>query len=164
MEFPFITIASRSTLAQSGSTWWGHIYCGNFIGKWVYSMEFQHFWVYSWAILYCVFFLLLVSFCVWWKSVWQKSFDLIGWSLWRWGVMMFVIGYVAPTICGGSYWKANNINDVDKRTFTTKQYNQKYIYINKYIVKKYYECSKYSLANILVCICEWLLSRCMQVD
>ena len=28
-------------------------------------------------------FLLLVSFCGQWKSVWQKSFDLIGWSLWR---------------------------------------------------------------------------------
>ena len=36
--------------------------------------------------LFCiVFLLLLVSLCVRWKSVWQRSFDFIGWSLWRGG-------------------------------------------------------------------------------
>ena len=43
-------------------------YCGTFIVKWVYWMERQHFWVNSG--LFCiVFLLLLVSFCVRWKSM-----------------------------------------------------------------------------------------------
>ena len=34
--------------------------------------------------LFCIVFLLLpVSFCIRWKSVWQRSFDMTGWSFWR---------------------------------------------------------------------------------
>ena len=38
-------------------------------------------------------------------------------------------------------------NDVNKKIFTTKIH----LYINKYIIKKYYECSKYSLSDICEC-------------
>ena len=61
---------------------------------------------------------------------------------------------------------------IKKQTTQTKEHSQQsnanrntFIYQQVHC-KKYYECSKYSLSNICVCVWERerLLSRCMQVD
>ena len=80
-----------------------------------------------------------VCVCVWWTS----------------------LAMLLPQFVGACHLEANDINDADKRTFTTKQYKQKYIYIStSTLSKRYYECSKYSSSNIRVCVSGYCLGVC----
>ena len=73
---------------------------------------------------------------IWYKIKWwsqlrrRKKLKYQSQSVGRAYFAMFVvIGYMLLwQFVVAYYWKASDINDMDKRTITTKQYKQKYIY------------------------------------
>ena len=80
------------------------------------------------------------------------------------------MGYVAPTICGGLLLKGKWYKRREQKNIYNKAVQTKiHLYINKYIVENYYECSNYSSLNFRVCVRERerererLLSRCMEL-